>query len=46
LWRQNAPPQIRQPIQRFAIRKNLGFVIAFLKRGIIFAIAFDNPSEG
>jgi hypothetical protein len=32
-------------IQRFVFRKNLGFVIAFSKRDIIFGVAFDNPSE-
>jgi hypothetical protein len=45
LWRENAPSHIRQRIQRFVFGKNLGFVIAFSKRDIIFGVAFDNPSE-
>jgi hypothetical protein len=30
----------------FASTLNLAFVIAFLERDIILAVAFDNPSEG
>jgi hypothetical protein len=44
--RNNVPRPIRQQIQRFRVGKNLGFVIAFSERGIMLAVAFDNPSEG
>jgi hypothetical protein len=43
----NATARIRQRIPYFSHSgKNLGLAIAFSERGIICALAFDNPSEG